>query len=560
MRRSHPARGAPAGRSAAVVLLGSFLLVTTAAAAPTIRGRVLTAAGSPVAGAAVTAGAQQATTDAQGRFALAIESDWPSEVAIAKARYGTKRIALSPVHASSTLGDIRLARAAQLTVRVERGVVDEPIEVQLGLRDADAATRWIETRTLAPSERAAVFDDVDTGTYAVLVAGAQPLERIVTPVGIVAGEKRTLTTALRPTLVRGRVTVAGKPFAGAEVMFTKPQAFWKSTAVTDANGEVDTRTWDHGDYNIYVTRTADRVPLRASVTLHDLPLATFSVELPDRVLRGRVLDEGRPVAGAVVIAGLRGERDEPPPWRRAVTAEDGSFAFDGIASGKFELRVLPVSRLRPDPVRFAIDETEKEHRLDVTLPRGLTREVVVLDSHGALLADASVVCAEGDTVRSVARTDAAGRASAVLPADPATTLYVFPANGSLAVRHLEREPAAGTIRIGVPPPAAALEINTLTTTGAPLPEVALLMRYNGEVVPPSVAAELRKRQGSTLETDADGSTRLANIPTGTYEFWPYRTAEEAEALLVSSIAVEAPITVHVVTGENKATVRFQSRQ
>jgi len=156
------------------------------------------------------------------------------------------------------------------------------------------------------------------------------------------------------------------------------------------------------------------------------------------------------------------------------------------------------------------------------------------------------------------RTDAAGRAAAMLTGAAAGTLYVFPANGSLAVRHLDREPA-GPIRVSVPSPAAALEISTLTTTGAPLPEVALLMRYNGEVVPPSVAGELRKRQGSTLETDAEGSTRLANIPTGTYEFWPYRTPEEAEALLVSSVAAEAPITVNVVTGENKATVRFQAR-
>jgi hypothetical protein len=80
------------------------------------------------------------------------------------------------------------------------------------------------------------------------------------------------------------------------------------------------------------------------------------------------------------------------------------------------------------------------------------------------------------------------------------------------------------------------------------------------VLPPAVAVELRRQQGSNLQTDAGGTTRLAHIPTGTYEFWPYRTPEEVEALLVSSIAVEAPITVNVVTGENKATVRFQSRQ
>ena len=545
-------------RSAAFVLLGLLASATTVVASPTIRGRVLDAAGTPLA--AVTAGVQQAITDAKGRYALEIASGWPSEVVIAKARYATKRVAVPPAQASSTLRDVKLARAAKLTVRVERGAVDEAIEVQLGVRNDDAATRWIETKMLAPAESVAVFDDVDTGTYAVLLSGSQPLERIVTPVGIVAGEKRTLRLALHPTLVRGRVTVEGKPFGGAEVMFVRPRAFWHSTAITDAKGEVETRTWDHGEYNLYVSRDSERAPFRANVALHDLPLATFAIDLPDRVLRGRVLDDGQPVGNAIVVAQPLGAGDDPSPWRRTITGDDGAFAFDGIGDGNFELRVTPVTHLRPDPLHFSIAASEKEHRLDVTLPHGRTREVVVLDPHGAPLADASIVCAEGDVVRSVTRTNAAGRATALLPGPATSTLYVFPANGSLAVRHLDRETGDGAIRISVPPPAAALEINTLTTTGAPLPEVALLMRYNGEVVPPSVAVELRKRQGSTLETDADGSTRLANIPTGTYEFWPYRTAEEAEALLVSSIAVEAPITVNVVTGENKATVRFQSRQ
>jgi hypothetical protein len=344
------------------------------------------------------------------------------------------------------------------------------------------------------------------------------------------------------------------------VMFVRPHVAWHSAAITNAQGEVESRTWDHGEYNLYVTRAADRAPYRATITLHDLALATFAIDMPDRVLRGRVLDGGQPVADAIVVAQPVASGDEPASPRRTVTGGDGAFAFDGVSDGNFELRVTPRAHLRPDPLHFAIAADEKEHRVDVLLPRGRSRDVLVLDRTGAPLAGAAVVCAEGNRVRSVAQTDAAGRATTVLPREAESTLYVFPANGSLAVRHLDREPGDGAIRISVPPPAAALEINTLTTTGAPLPEVALLMRYNGEVVPPAVANELRKQQGSTLETDADGSTRLANIPTGTYEFWPYRTPEEAEALLASSIAAEAPITVNVVTGENKATVRFQARQ
>jgi hypothetical protein len=551
-------------RTAAVSPFLLLVCVSAAIAAPAIRGRVRGPDGKPLAGVTVTAEAQRTVSDAGGRYALEIDAGWPSEVVFAKPRYGTKRIAVAPVQASRTMPDVALARAAKLVVRVGRGKdpdrIDEPIDVQLGIRRPDAATNWIETRRLAPEDSEATFDDLDTGTYALLLAGPQPLERRMVPLGLAADQHRTMTLALKPTLVRGKLTVRGAPAAGATVMFVQPGAWWHSTATADAAGVVESRTWDRGEYEFYVTRAADRSPFPVSVSLRDQPLTTFSIDIPDRVLRGRVVDEGQPVAGANVVVQSTLIGDVEPPRRRTFSAADGTFAFDGMSDGPFELRIQATGHLRPDPLRLTIAADDPLHDADVVLPRGRRIDVLALGDHQAPLADASIVCAEANRVRAVARTDANGRAALVTPAGGASTIYVFPANGSLAVRHLERDSAEAIIRIAVPPPAAALEINTLTTLGAPVPEVALLMRYNGEVVPPAVAEELLKRQGNHLETDADGTTRLANIPTGTYEFWPYRTAEEVEAILVSSIAADAPITVNVLTGENKATVRFHTRQ
>jgi hypothetical protein len=113
------------------------------------------------------------------------------------------------------------------------------------------------------------------------------------------------------------------------------------------------------------------------------------------------------------------------------------------------------------------------------------------------------------------------------------------------------------IRIVVPAGSASLEISTRTTDDAPLPDVGFLMRYNGELIPPSVAREMHRYQGIQLGTDANGTAVLHPIPPGTYELWPYRTEEEAAAIL--EVATAAPINVNVITGPNKATVRFRKR-
>ena len=111
----------------------------------------------------------------------------------------------------------------------------------------------------------------------------------------------------------------------------------------------------------------------------------------------------------------------------------------------------------------------------------------------------------------------------------------------------------------MPAANASLEVATLTTDGGALPDVSLLMRYNGQLLPPEVAAELQRQQGVAFGTNENGIARLANIPAGVYEFWPYRSEAEASALLASASALSAPIVVNVVTGENKATVRFQRK-
>jgi hypothetical protein len=92
-----------------------------------------------------------------------------------------------------------------------------------------------------------------------------------------------------------------------------------------------------------------------------------------------------------------------------------------------------------------------------------------------------------------------------------------------------------------------------------MPPFSLLMRYDGALVPIEVAEELNTMQGLQLATGENSEALLRNIPSGSYEFWPYRTTEEAEAIVASGEAFAAPILVNVHEGENKIAVKFAAK-
>lgn len=154
-----------------------------------------------------------------------------------------------------------------------------------------------------------------------------------------------------------------------------------------------------------------------------------------------------------------------------------------------------------------------------------------------------------------------GRATIGTPAGE-SVLFVIPREGSLAVVRLPPalDDPALSHRIDIPPGEARLDITALATGDVPLPGISLLMRYNGELFTPEIARELRLRHRSHLRTGEDGRATLTQIPAGFYEFWPYQGDEEAALLLDSSVALGAPIALHVEAGENAVKVRFDTRE
>jgi hypothetical protein len=525
-------------------------------AAPVISGLVRRRGGEPLPGARVTFGeGDRTTTSAAGRFAIEVTGKWPADLLVRAPGLGTKIVPLAAAEANVELQPIELAPAAGVRVAIQRNTFDGPLEVSIGVREEGAPPRWIGHQRIDRGSSVA-FGDLDAGSYTLLVAGPQPLERVARAVNVGAGDRAGVTIPIHFVLAHGLLTMGGKPMAGVSVRFENAGSRWESTVTTSAGGEIITPLWQTGAYGLSIRGAGAQAPIVRNINLDDRAFADFRIDVPDRRVRGRVVDEeGAPVSNALVS--LRSQTETFAATVRTRTGEDGTFEFNGVQAGGQTLRVMPEGFLRPDPRKFALGENDHGHEETMTLDRGSEREVRVVAHDGTPVARAAVVIASADRVRAAAVTNERGRARVSAPSDAQSVVYVFPKEGSLVMRRLGREEAS--VRVDVPLPTASIEIAALTTDGAAVPNVDLLMRYNGEILPPDVLRELERQQGMSLETDQSGSARLQHLPSGTYEFWPYRSDAEAEALLASASALAAPIVVNAVSGENKVTVRFRKK-
>jgi hypothetical protein len=151
-----------------------------------------------------------------------------------------------------------------------------------------------------------------------------------------------------------------------------------------------------------------------------------------------------------------------------------------------------------------------------------------------------------------------------VPAGESATLFVVAEEGPFAMMRVPRNVERGVdenrrLQVFLPSTTSSLLIRAQTTDGKTMPPFSLLMRYNGELMPTEVAEELTEVQGLQLATGPDSEAHLRNIPSGSYEFWPYRSEAEAESIVAAGSTFLAPIQVNVRMGENKIAVKFASR-
>jgi hypothetical protein len=425
-----------------------------------------------------------------------------------------------------------------------------------GVRSADVTLqRWDEHDHAAEVARSraagrAEFHGLAGGSYRVLARGEGPLAVAGVKLTLVSGERRRVTIAVHPATLDGRASFAGKPLAATKLSFTNVALHWRAEVVTDGAGHFTAELWQPGAAIV----TASGGVLAASYSdTAELRGGRFDFAVPDRQVRGRIVDaaSGRGVPQAAVS--LRSSHGEIESNPRTLTDADGNFLFNAVAPGAQHLTVLAIDYVIPEPVDFTTKEGDPTHRVDVALDSGAPRALRVLLSDGRPAASVELDAVIDGAVRAVTYTDTAGRASVPLPRSGEAKIYVLPRDGSFAIVG-----ARDAGRVVLPPPSSSLRIVTRSTDGAPLPGVELLMAFNGAVVPPAVAHRLDVLQGLSLMTNGEGEAVLQKVPAGWYQFWPYRGEDEAAAIMASS-PVEAPIALNVKTGENAVMVEFQAR-
>ncbi|HYO78251.1 MAG TPA: carboxypeptidase-like regulatory domain-containing protein, partial [Thermoanaerobaculia bacterium] len=258
-------------------------------------------------------------------------------------------------------------------------------------------------------------------------------------------------------------------------------------------------------------------------------------------------------AGATVM--LRSEQTDSTLNVRTQSAPDGRFEFFGVREGALSLIARAPSYLDSDAITFELRGASARHSIDIDLTRGEPRAIRVVDAHDAPIAGATLMTACDGHLKSSAVTNKDGSATVAVPRGASCAVYVLPEEGSIAVQQFS---GSEQLLIRVPEGSSSLRLAVKSVAGEPFPDLILLMRIDGAVVPPAIARLLGSR-GFLLMTNDEGSVSLPRIPAGTYEFWPYRTTAEGQMLYESALEFAAPISLTVLPGENNATVRLKAR-
>ena len=425
----------------------------------------------------------------------------------------------------------------------------QPLELELLVRAGENDWKTVAHRAFDAATRRVRFDALEPGVYQLLVQGAQPTEQLATKIVLGSRDKRSIVITVEPVELAGRVTYGGTGIPGV-LLLRHTEFHWRGGIAVGADGTFRAPLWQRGEYTYEMRGPA------LSTAFHDVVDLTgtspVALDIPDGRIRGVVREaNGAPVARAAVIV-------ESDSMARMYTDADGRFDFTGVKDGRYKVRVASPAHLDPELIAVRIDGANRQRELAIDLDRGRALSVIVVDPQQAPLAGAIIFVVAGTKVCSRTLTGGDGRANVAAPAGKHATLFVVPRAGSFGVHRVAKS-ERGPLRVQLPAASSSLLIRAQTSTGAAMPPFSLLMRYNGTVVPPEIADELASAQGLDLAKGEGTDLRLDRIPGGSYEFWPYRTSEEAEAILSIADDFAAPIHINVRTGENSVAVKFAAR-
>lgn len=345
-----------------------------------VAGRVVDAAGKPVAGATIRGAS--AETDADGRFlATGLE---PGELTLS-AQLASRASAEKKVTvAAGKRAEVELVlRESSLAGRVVDSRNTPIVEATLWAKATDDSNTFFAT---SDDYGKFDFEGIPPGEYRIVAQHDEERYRAIPDDGgiVVRTGRRDLTVVL-PALatITGRVVLDGAPVTYFGVAVTKrtTQLTSEHLGTSDENGAFVRSDIAPGTWSVVIVGPEFATKVIPDVVVtegHTTNLGTITVER-GRVIRGLVTDQrGRPIAGALVAIGrslytLAGNRLD----QRA----QGDSTARTDASGRFQISGVPAGELQivaRDGERTSVERALAPEEADVTLE---IAEVGTVDGH-----------------------------------------------------------------------------------------------------------------------------------------------------------------------------------
>jgi hypothetical protein len=466
-------------------------------------------------------------------------------------------VALPKARADVILPPILLSSAGELHVMVERDTERYPtLRVRLTRKEGRQQTP-VTDAALDATTTEWIAKELDEGDYVVTLSGTEPQQRLAQTVKIVAGETAKWKATIEPIELTGTVTRASRGVNTPTLTLKASPAGWTAAITGDSEGRFRSELWQTGRFLTSVAAPELQSPYSFLEELAPVgKKIDWNISVPSGMISGIVLDakSKRAVPGASVTldSELRG-RDVTSSLG-TTTDESGRFTFEGIAAGTHTLSAEAemYTAHRTAPFTLATDDEHKQ--VELPLARA-NRQAIIVTGSDQLPLSGALVLHEGAVAPSPPVSDATGRA--ILSVEPGTrpALLVLPRTGSFAVTRFlasDDEP----MRVVVAPPMGSLIVRTLDEeSGAPIGNIRILLRYNGEFVTPQLADMAARYAGMKSMSDASGTLFLPGLPAGTYELWPYSASREADQILRGGVRPAA--IVGISAGEYTVRLKFR---
>lgn len=496
-----------------------------------------------------------ATTDEAGRFRVALDGPWPLRLRVEAFGRASHTVDVPKVIADVDL-PIVLSTGGSVVVTLAPPLGREPVQWEARRIIEGMKDEKIRFGEIASGQLTATIEGLEAGSYRIILLGEGPLQRVAVPVRVLDGVTVETTVQIAPARLDLQVLRGGRPFRGAEVelVFRDGPAGWRSKVSADDEGRSVEEIWQRGDYLVAVSSWAESRRLDGDGTI------VWKLEIPDRIIRGRVTDAttGQPLSNVSVMLVSTSEGSESLGSARSDT--DGMYEFKMVRAGSYALRarIDGYEELRTPTSQLA-EETVSETR-DLVMQAASGPTVRAVNVAGMPMPAVLVYVATPNGVRFAGVTKDDGRLTLAISVDERGVAYAIPRSGSFGMTRFAAASESGSkeVVVTIADGNATLEVQAASTDGDPIGGMAFLMRVDGILVPTEVREALSRYQGLPSESDASGRLLLSHIPAGRYEIWPLASRTDFLAV-VSGTPPPAPVSVTLTPGHHVAKLTFKPK-